>query len=78
MVHFPDAKGPLGETSQSYEITNRLSRLLIGVQFGSRRILQHLLYWFVVRRRFVWMKVRDHELSQILSRIGEKNPDAKD
>ena len=28
-----------------------------------------LLYWLAVRRRYLWMKVRDRELRQILSCI---------
>lgn len=35
-----------------------------------------LRYWLGVRRRYLWMKVRERELSQVLSRI-KKHADAK-
>jgi GT2 family glycosyltransferase len=31
-----------------------------------------LVYWFLVRRRYRWMKVSQRELTQMLNRIGEK------
>jgi GT2 family glycosyltransferase len=51
-----------------------LMKLLLGSLFSGDRVWiktypATLLYWLGVRPRYVWMKVRDRELSQILSRI---------
>ena len=51
-----------------------LVKLLIGSLFSGDRVWiktypATLLNWLAVRRRYVWMKVRDRELSQILSRL---------
>jgi GT2 family glycosyltransferase len=51
-----------------------LIRLLVGSLFSADRVWiktypRTLLYWLTVRGRYRWMKVRDGELRQILSRI---------
>jgi GT2 family glycosyltransferase len=51
-----------------------LMKLFIGSLFSRDRVWiktypAALLYWLCVRRHFRWMKVRERELSQILSRI---------
>ena len=51
-----------------------LLKLFIGSLFSGDRVWiktypATLLYWLAVRRHFLWMKVRDRELNQILSRI---------
>jgi len=51
-----------------------LLKLFIGSLFSGDRVWiktypATLFYWLAVRRHFLWMKVRDRELSQILSRI---------
>jgi GT2 family glycosyltransferase len=51
-----------------------LVKLFLGSLFSSDRVWiktypATLLYWLGVRRRYLWMKVRDYELSQILSHI---------
>ncbi len=51
-----------------------LVKLFIGSLFSGDRVWiktypATLLYWLAVRRHFLWMKVRDRELGQILSRI---------
>ena len=53
-----------------------LVKLFIGSLFSGDRVWVKtypttLLYWLVVRRRYLWMRVRDRELRQILSRIGK-------
>ena len=53
-----------------------LVKLFIGSLFSGNRVWVKtypatLLYWLAVRRRYLWMKVRDSELNQILSRIGK-------
>src|SRR6266576_5031116 len=54
-----------------------LVKLFIGSLFSGDRVWVKtypttLLYWLVVRRRYLWMRVRDRELRQILSRIGKE------
>jgi|SRR5437667_2042629 len=51
-----------------------LVKLFIGSLFSGNRVWVKtypvtLLYWLAVRRQYLWMKVRDRELNQILSRI---------
>jgi GT2 family glycosyltransferase len=51
-----------------------LTKLFIGSLFFSNRVWLKtypttLLYWLAVRRNYRWMKMRDYELTQILSRI---------
>jgi GT2 family glycosyltransferase len=51
-----------------------LVKLLIGSPFSGDRVWikvypATLLYWLAERRHYLWMKVHDRELSQILSRI---------
>ena len=51
-----------------------LLKLLVGsLVFGNRVWIKTypatLVHWLAVRRRYVWMKIHDRELSQILSRI---------
>ena len=51
-----------------------LVKLFLGsLLFGDRAWIKTypvtFLYWLAVRRRYLWMKVRDRELRQILSRI---------
>jgi GT2 family glycosyltransferase len=51
-----------------------LAKLLLGSLFSSDRVWiktypATLLYWLRVRRQYAWMKVRERELDQILSRI---------
>jgi GT2 family glycosyltransferase len=51
-----------------------LAKLLLGSLFSGDRVWiktypATLLYWLRVRRQYAWMKVRDRELRQILSRI---------
>jgi Predicted glycosyltransferases len=54
-----------------------LLKLFLGSLFSADRIWiktypATLLNWIAIRRRYLWMKVQDCELSQILSRIGEE------
>jgi GT2 family glycosyltransferase len=54
-----------------------LVKLFVGSLFSGDRVWMRtypetLLYWLRLRRHYVWMKVRDAELGQILSRIEEK------
>ena len=54
-----------------------LVKLFIGSPFSGDRVWVKmypatLLHWLAVRRKYLWMKVRDGELSQILSRIGKE------
>ena len=51
-----------------------LGKLLAGSLFSRDRVWiktypATLVYWLVVRRRYLWMKVNDRELGQILSQI---------
>ena len=51
-----------------------LGKLLVGSLFSRDRVWiktypATLVYWLVVRRRYLWMKVNDRELGQILSQI---------
>jgi GT2 family glycosyltransferase len=46
-----------------------IGSLLSGNRVWMRTYPATLLYWLAVRRRYRWMKVRDCELSQILSHI---------
>ena len=46
-----------------------LSSLFSGDRVWIKTYPATLLYWFGVRRHYLWMKVRDRELSQILCRI---------
>src|SRR5262245_55353318 len=51
-----------------------LLRLFLGSVFSGNRVWRKtypttILYWLGVRRHFSWMKVRERELRQILSRI---------
>jgi GT2 family glycosyltransferase len=51
-----------------------LAKLIIGSLFSRDRVWIKtypvtFLYWLAVRRHYLWMKVRDRELRQILSRI---------
>ena len=52
-------------------------KLLLGSLFSGDRVWIRtypatLLYWLAVRRHYLWMKVRDSELSQIRSRIEQE------
>jgi N-acetylglucosaminyl-diphospho-decaprenol L-rhamnosyltransferase len=54
-----------------------LVKLFLGSFFSGDRVWIKtypgtLLYWLGERRRYLWMKVRDQELSQILSRIEQE------
>lgn len=46
-----------------------LGSLLLGDRAWIKTYPVTFLYWLAVRRRYLWMKVRDRELRQILSRI---------
>jgi GT2 family glycosyltransferase len=46
-----------------------ISSLFSGDRVWIRVYLPRLFYWLAVRRKYRWMKVRDRELRQILSRI---------
>lgn len=59
-----------------------LVKLFLGSLFSGDRVWikvypAALLYWLAVRRNYLWMKVHDRELRQILSRI-EKYADAQE
>jgi N-acetylglucosaminyl-diphospho-decaprenol L-rhamnosyltransferase len=54
-----------------------LVKLLIGSLFSGnggwiKIYPATLVYWLVVRRRYRWMKVHDHELSQVMARIEQE------
>jgi hypothetical protein len=53
-------------------------KLVLGSLFSGDRVWiktypATLLYWFAVRRRYLWMKIRDRELSQILTQIATRD-----
>jgi GT2 family glycosyltransferase len=67
---FPTRRG-LGARLRS------LTKLFVGSLFSGDRLWiktypSTLLYWLGVRRRYRWMKVRNRELGQILSRIEQE------
>jgi GT2 family glycosyltransferase len=67
---FPMHKG-------RWERLRTLAKLFIGSLFSRDSVWittypATLVYWLGVRRRYLWMKVDDHELSRILSQIEEQ------
>ena len=55
-----------------------LVKLFLGSLFSGNRVWiktypATFLYWLAVRRHYLWMKVRDRELRQILSQIENRN-----
>jgi len=55
-----------------------LVKLFIGSLFSGDRVwiktyAATLLYWLAVRRHYLWMKLRDCELRQILSQIATRD-----
>ena len=60
-----------------WERLRSLVKLFLGSLFSGDRVWiktypATLLYWLRVRRHYLWMKVRDRELSQIFSRIEQE------